>query len=132
MTTSAISGQAITLSIGGDLIAGSRNFTLTLNQGTIDTTSRDDAFQGAYLAGRRDVTIDIEALYVYSDIAKKILQTQANTGSPSISAIITMPDGATYTASVIVTSFALAMPAEDAVTYTASLQVTGALTISAS
>jgi predicted secreted protein len=49
-----------------------------------------------------------------------------------VSAVITMPDGATLTGTVLVTSFSLAMPAEDAVTYTCSLQGTGALTISAS
>lgn len=132
MTTAAISGQALTLSIGGDLLAGSRNFSISFSQATIDTTSRDDAFQGAYIAGRRDITIDVDALYVYSDVAKKILLTNVNSGSPAISAVLTMPDGATFTGSVIVTSLALAAPAEDAVTYTASLQVNGALTISAS
>ena len=132
MTTGAVSGQSITLSIGGDLLAGSKNFTLSLNQATIDVTSRDDAFQAAFLAGRRDWTVDIDALYVHSDVAKKILLTNANTGAPSISAILTTADGATFTGSVIVTSLALAMPDEDAFTYTCSLQGTGALTISAS
>ena len=132
MTTAAVSGQSITLSIGGDLLAGSKAFTLSLSQATIDLTSRDDALQGAYIAGRRDWNIDIDALYVYSDVAKKILLTNANTGSPSISAILTTADAATFTGSVIVTSLSLAMPDEDAFTYTCSLQGTGALTISAS
>lgn len=133
MTTNAISGNLITLSIGGDLIAGSTNFTLSANKATIDVTSRDDTFQAAFLNGRRDWTIDVEALYVYTDIAKKILMTEALTGSPaSISAVITMPDGATFTGTVLCTSFSLNMPAEDAVTYSASFQGTGALTVSAS
>jgi predicted secreted protein len=133
MTTGAITGNLITLSIGGDAVAGSTSFSLSLNKATVDVTSRDDAFQTAFLNGRRDWTIDIDALYVYTDVAKKILWTEANSGAPaSVSAVITMPDGATLTGTVLVTSFSLAMPAEDAVTYTCSLQGTGALTISAS
>jgi predicted secreted protein len=133
MTTAAITGQAISLTIGGDAVAGSTSFSLSLNKATVDVTSRDDAFQAAFLNGRRDWTIDIDALYVYTDVAKKILWTEANSGTPaSVSAVITMPDGATLTGTVLVTSFSLAMPAEDAVTYTCSLQGTGALTISAS
>jgi predicted secreted protein len=126
------------LSAGGDLLAGSKNYSISWAQATIDVTSRDDAFQGAYLAGRRDWTIDIDALYVYTDVAKKVLLSNANAGlagaTPStvITVIITTAAAVTYTGTANVTSFALAMPAEDAVTYTCSLQGTGALTMSAS
>jgi predicted secreted protein len=133
MTTAAITGNGITLSIGGDLIAGSTSFSLSANKATVDVTSRDDSFQAAFLNGRRDWTLDVDALYVYTDVAKKILMTEVLTGSPaSISAVLTMPDGATLTGTVLCTSFSLSMPAEDAVTYTASFQGTGALTVSAS
>jgi predicted secreted protein len=54
MTTAAITGQAISLTIGGDAVAGSTSFSLSLNKATVDVTSRDDAFQTAFLNGRRD------------------------------------------------------------------------------
>lgn len=138
MTTGAVSGQSITLSVDGDLLAGSKNYSLSFNQATIDVTSRDDTFQAAMLAGRRDWTIDIDALYVYTDVAKKFLTMNVNQGlagattDASVAVIITTAAAVTYTGAAIVTSFALAMPAEDAVTYTCSLQGTGALTMSAS
>jgi predicted secreted protein len=134
MTTSAITGQALTLSIGGKAIAGSTNFTLVLNEATIDITSRDDNFQTALLAGKRDWALDVDALYVYTDVAKKILLTAANSGAPAITAILTMPspDTTVFTGSVLVTSFNLAAPAESGVTYKCAMKGTGALTISAS
>ena len=138
MTTSAVSGQSITLSVDGGLLAGSKNYSISWSQAGIDVTSRDDAFQGANLAGRRDWTIDIDALYVYTDDAKKLLLLNVNQGlagataDATVTVIITTAAAVTYTGTAIVTSFALAMPAEDAVTYTCSLQGTGALTMSAS
>jgi predicted secreted protein len=135
MTTAAITGQALSLSIGNDVVAGSTAFSISFNQATVDVTSKDDAFQAAFLPGRRDWTIDVDAIYVYTDVAKKILMTAVNAGTlQPITCVFSFasPDTATYTGSCIVTSFALAMPSEDAVTFTCSLQGTGALTISAS
>jgi predicted secreted protein len=139
MTTGAISGQSITLYSEGCLIAGSKNFSISFSQAMIDVTSREDAFQNAVIAGRRDWKIDIDALYVYTNVGKKVLLANVNAGlagatpSTSLACVITMvsPDG-TFTGEAFVTSFALALPAEDAVTYTCSLQGTGVLTLSVS
>ena len=133
MTTNAISGQGISLYIGGDLVAGSKAFAISFSEATIDVTSRDDAFQGAFLPGRRDWKLDIDALYVYTDVAKKIMLTGVNSGTlQPVTVLLTMPDGATFAGSATITSLALAMPDESVVTYKASLQGTGALTISVS
>jgi len=138
MTTGAVSGQSITLSAGGDLLAGSKNYSISWGAAMIDITSRDDAFQGAFLPGRRDWKIDIDALYVYTDVAKKLFLSNVNAGLAgatavtAVTVIITTAAAVTYTGTAHVTSFALAMPAEDAVTYTCSLQGTGVLTMSAS
>ena len=75
MTTGAISGQALTLSIGGKLIAGSKNFAVSFSQATINTTSRDDAFTASFLAGHREWTIDIDAK-TPQEAAKKALKIQ--------------------------------------------------------
>lgn len=138
MTTGAVTGQGIVLTCNGDAIAGSTNYTLTFNQGSVDVTSRDDAFQSAYLKGRRDWTIDIDALYVYTDVGTKVLINQANAGLAgattvaAITVILTTAASVTYTGTANVTSFAMNMPAEEGVTYTCSLQGTGVLTMSAS
>ena len=132
MTTNAISGQAITITVGGASVAGSTSFTLSFAQATIDVTSRDDNFQAAFIPGKRDAKIDIDALYVYSNVGKKVLQQAAAAGGAASTFVMTMPDGCTYTGSGIITAFALTMPAEAAVVYKASIQVTGTLTISVS
>lgn len=133
MTTNAVTGNGMTLSVGGDALAGSRSFTVSWSQATVDVTSRDDNFQGQYLAGRRDVTIDIDALYVYTDIAKKVIFDHIDHGTPAtVAVVVTMPDAATFTGVGIVTAFSLVGPSEDALTYTASIQITEGLAVSAS
>ena len=133
MTTNAVVGLAMTVSVGGSAVAGSTSFVVTWSQKTDDLTTRDDAFQAQYIATRRDVKIDIDALYIYTNIAKKILLAAINagTGNP-LAIVVTMPDGCTYTGNAIPTSFALTGPAETALTAKVSLQVTGALAISVS
>ena len=133
MTTNAVSGQSMTLSVAGSAVAGSKSFTVSWSVATIDLTTRDDAFQFSGIAGRRGVKIDIAALYIYTNVAKKALMAAVNagTGQP-LSIIVSMPDGCTYTATAICTAFSIVGPDEGALTATASLQVTGSLTISVS
>lgn len=129
----AVSGQNMTLTVEGDVLAGARSFTLSFSQATIDVTSADSGREGEYLAGRRDYTIDVDALYIYDDVGKKVLQDHIVSGSPStVTCIITMPDGNTYTGEGIVTALTYTGPFEDALTATATIQITGGLTASSS
>lgn len=133
MTTGAVTGLNMTLSCEGDVLGGQRSVSVNFAQGTIDVSSRDSARWGEYLAGRRDWTIDFEALYIYDDVAKRVLQNHFTAGSPAtISIIVTMPDGITYTGEAILTSLNFNGPFEDALTASGSLQGTDALTPSAS
>jgi len=129
----AVSGENMTLSVEGDVLAAARTVTISFSQATIDATSADSGRNGEYLAGRRDVTIDVDALYIYDDVAKKVLQAHFTEGSPStLTCVVTMPDGNTYTGEGILTSLVFTGPYEDALTATASIQITGGITASSS
>lgn len=133
MTTSSVSGQGMTLTCEGDVLGGARSVTLSWAQATIDTTSADSSWWGEYIPGRRDVTIDVDALYIYTDIAKKVLQNHVCNQLPvTITCIVTMPDGATFTGEGIVTSLVYTGPHEDALTAAATIQITDGLTCSTS
>jgi predicted secreted protein len=123
----------MTLSVEGDVLGGARNVTINFNQETIDATSRDSSRWGEYLVGRRTWTIDFEALYIYTDVAKRALLNHINAASPAdLDVIVTMPDGITYTGKALLTSFQLNGPFEDALVASGSLQGTDALTASSS
>jgi predicted secreted protein len=133
MTTGAVTGLNMTLSVGGDILGGQRSVSVNFAQATIDVTSRDSSRKGEYLAGRRDVTIDFDALYIYTDIAKKVLVNHFTSASPAtLTCIVTMPDGITYTGTGNLTSFTLNGPFEDALTASGSIQITDGITASAS
>jgi len=133
MTTDAVSGANMTLTAEGDVLAGARTITLSFSQATIDATSADSSRAGEYLVGRRDYTIDVDALYIYNDVAKKVLQNHICNASPAqVTCIVTMPDGATYTGEGIVTSLVYTGPYEDSLTATASITITDGLTCSTS
>jgi predicted secreted protein len=123
----------MTLSCEGDILGGARSVALNFAQETIDVTSRDSSKWGEFLASRRTWTIDFDALSIYTDIAKKVLVNHYTAGSPAtITVIVTMPDGITYTGEAILTSFTFNGPFEDALTATGTLQGTDALVASAS
>lgn len=133
MTTNAVSGRTSTLSVEGDVIAGFRNFTLSFSRATEDATSADSDRWDELLAGRRSVAIDIDVLYVYTDIAQKVLDEHAFENTPAtVTVILTMPDGRTYTGEAIVTSLTYNIPAEDVITAAATLQITDGLTTTTS
>jgi predicted secreted protein len=133
MTTNSVSGHSMTLTCEGDVLGGARGVTLSFSQGTIDVTSADSSWWGEYISGRRDATIDVDALYIYNDVAKKVLQNHMCNQSPAtITCIVTMPDAATFTGEGIVTSLVYTGPHEDALTAAASIQITDGLTCSTS
>jgi len=133
MTTAATSGQTMTLTIEGAALGESRSFAIHFSQGEIDATSRDSARWGEFLVGRREWTIDFEGLYIYNNVAKKVLQSHFTAALPTaLTVILMMPDTATFTGECHLTSMDYDGPAEDAVTISGSLKGTGALTASVS
>ena len=128
--TLGVSGILCTLSIEGALLAENQGFTFTGNQGTIDLTNRDSNWWAEFLPGIRDWEISGDGLYIYTDLAKKKLQTHYFTRTPAtLTCILTLADGAaTFTGECILTNFTLPAPPHDKAGYTFTLKGTGALT----
>lgn len=128
MTTSAVTGKNMTLSIEGDLVGEAQSFALHFSQSTIDVTSKDSDDWGDFLAGRKEWTIDFSGLYIYSDVAQKALVNHFVESTPTaLTVIVTMPDGATFTGEAVLESMDFEGPAEEALTISGSLKGQGAL-----
>ena len=129
MTTSAVIGKNMSLSIQGDLMAEARSFTLHLGQSLVDVTSKDSDSWGDFLVSRKEWTISFNGLYVYTDDALKFLICHLIDGTPAtLTVIITMPETiTTFYGSAVLESMDLEGPAEEALTYSGSLKGQGAL-----
>jgi len=133
MPSNAVKGKNMTMTIEGDAIGESQDFTLRFAISQIDVTSRDSSSWGDYLTGRKEWSIDFSGLYIYNDIAQKVFRNHVINDSPSdIDVVITMPDSATFTGTAILTSFEYAAPHEGALTISGTLQGRGALSPSVS
>jgi predicted secreted protein len=133
MTTGAVTGANCTLACEGDILGGQLNLSLDVTQEAIDASSRDSSRWGESLPGTKKWSISLDAVYIYNDVAKKVIQDHILTGSPAtISVIITMPDSATYTGECMVSAFNLAAPYNDMLKMTATLDGTDALLASVS
>jgi len=133
MTTGATTGATCTLACEGDILGGQRDLALNVAQEMIDASSRDSSRWGESLPGTKKWTITLSALFIYNDVAKKVIQDHILTGSPAtISVIITTPDGSTYTGECIVSSFDIAAPYNDVMMMSATLEGSDALLASVS
>lgn len=133
MSTGVVSGLASIFTVEGAAIGAARNYTLTINQATIDATSDDDARWADNIVGRRDWGIDIDAMYVDTDAAQKYLEEHLTAANPAaVTIIFTTPSSRTYSGTGIVTSVSLTSNYEDAVTYSISIVGDGAITTSTS
>jgi TP901-1 family phage major tail protein len=128
MTTAAVIGKNMTLSIDGDLMAEAQSFALHFSQSTVDVTSKDSDSWGDFLTGRKEWTIDFSGMYIYNDLAQKALSRHLISGTPAyVVVIITMPDAGTFTGNAVLESMDYEGPAEEALTISGSLKGKGAL-----
>lgn len=104
-----------------------------MNQATIDSTSDDTSRWETALVGLRGWTVDMDCLYIYDDSAQIYLEEHLVAANPtSITLVLTMPDGRTYSGTGLVTAFNITSPHEDVITASISIKGTGALTTSTS
>lgn len=133
MASSGVSGYSFSLTIEGDALGGSRNFTLNLGQGVIDTTARDSSQWRELLAGTREWSIDFDGLYVYNDLAKKYLLNHWSTQTPAtLTIVLTDANSVTYTGECYIESLTVTAPYEDAAAFSGTLRGTSSLALSAS
>lgn len=132
MSSSAAEGRACTLTLEGDALAESRDFSLSMTQADYDKTSRDSNRVGEYGVARRDWSVTGAGLYIASDVAKKCLVNHWSSASPAAITVLITIGSQTFTGEAIVTDLSVDMPYEDAVGWSFTLKGTGALTVSAS
>lgn len=134
MSTAGKSAILMTLSIEGNALAESRDFTLSQGQEEIDLTNRDSAWWKESIPGLRDWTISGGGLYIYNDPARQLLDWHWHDRTPSfLTIIITMADGTiTKTGEAFVTNITYPGPHAGAAEISFTLRGTHALTISAS
>lgn len=133
MTTDAVSGLTVVLTVDGAAVGATRDYTFTINQAVIDTTSDDAARWETLLASRRDWSMDIGCLYIYNDAAQVYIEEHLTEANPtSIALIWTLPDGRTFTGTALVTSYAITRAYEEVITMSVSLKGTGPIVTSTS
>lgn len=94
MATSGLSGKLMTLSVEGQAVAESRDFTLHEGQDEIDLTSRDSSWWKESKPGLREWTISGGGLHIYNDPAQQLLDWHYHDRSPAtLTVIITLADG---------------------------------------
>ncbi len=130
--SSAIRGDAVTLTMGGDLIGESKEFSIALDVAEIDVSSRDSSRWSESLVGRRSWTITGSGLYIAADVAKKIMVDHYTDLAPTNITVILTIGSQTFTGTALLSSLQISASHEGAVEYSFTLKGTGALTISAS
>ena len=132
--TQGVSGSLCTLSIEGSLLAESENFSIVMNQETIDLTNRDSSWWREFISGLRDWEISGDGLYIYNDTAKQKLQLHYTGRSPAtLTCILTLSDGTIpMTGECILTNLTYPAPHADKATISFTLKGAGALSPSAS
>ena len=134
MPSSGVTGSLCTLSIEGQALAESREFTLSQGQQEIDLTNRDSSWWQESTPGIRDWTISGSGLYIYNDAAAQLLDWHWHDRTPSfLTIIITMSDGTvTKTGECYVTNITKPGVHDAEATVTFTLRGTHELDISAS
>lgn len=134
MPTSGVTGVLMTLSIEGQALAESQDFSLSQNQEEVDLTNRDSAWWKESTPGQRDWEISGGGLYIYNDAARQLLDWHWHDRTPSfLTIIVTMADGSvTKTGEAYITNITYEGPFAGAAAISFSIRGTHALTISAS
>ncbi|MCD6177553.1 MAG: hypothetical protein J7K29_06925 [Candidatus Cloacimonetes bacterium] len=133
MATNVVRADKVLLKYSGTAIGAQRGATLTINSDTIETTAKEDAW-ATFVTGKRNWTIDCDALVVLTDAGRTALETAAKDGT-TIDVVLELTDDAetpnttTYTGTAIVTSYQITASMGDVATYSVSLQGIGELTI---
>ena len=123
-----ISSQALTLTWATISVTGLGTVTINTNQNMIDTT---DVATGAstFITGNRNTTATIDMFYDQGVTGMANIETAANTGAASATALITLASNMSYSGSAFVTSFAITGSINETLRASITLQFTGAITI---
>ena len=128
MTTYAVSGSPSVCTILSDVFSGSTNYTLNLGQGVIDSSSDDSARWGEIIAGQRNWTIEIEGLYIYTDLAQIYLEQHLTDEEPERVVLAFTPvDEKVFQGNGLVATIYCVSSFEDAIKINVDIRGTGLL-----
>jgi hypothetical protein len=135
MATSAIAGFNARVSISVDggtsyqVIGEARDATLSISQNEIEATSFDSNGWMEYIPGMKEWSVDIEALYVPTNVAQENLYEALVEGTTLKIKLLpkTGTGNAGYTGDVFVTSWEINPTPDDAVSVSVSFRGTGEL-----
>jgi len=128
VTTYAVSGSPSVCTILSDVFSGSTNYTLNLGQGVIDSSSDDSARWGEIIAGQRNWTIEIEGLYIYTDLAQIYLEQHLTDEEPERVVLAFTPvDEKVFQGNGLVATIYCVSSFEDAIKINVDIRGTGLL-----
>lgn len=132
--TAGVLGYGAVLTVNGAAVAENQNFSLSLARDMVDMTNRDSTYWRQILPAIRNFTISGDGLYIYNNLAKKILVNHYSTASPAtLTVIFTFADGAvTATAEMYLSRLDFPSPHAGPATITFTLEGTDGLELSAS
>lgn len=123
-------GTNIAITLGGTAIANATECSVSLNQETIEVTTKDSSGNRELIPGLKSGSMSVSGLQEVSGAnGIKALTSTFNTGA-AVNLVFdqTATDGETFSASGILTSLEMSGGTEDAPTYSASFELTGAIT----
>lgn len=135
MATSAIAGFNARVSISADggtsyqVIGEARDATLSISQNEIEATSFDSAGWSEYIPGLKEWSVDIEALYIPTNVAQEnLFDALVNGTTLKIKLLPKTGSGNTgYEGDVFVSSWEINPTPDDAVSVSVSFRGTGLL-----
>lgn len=132
--SAGIEGVLAALTINGAACAESQNFSLRLGQALVDLTNRDSAYWRQLVSSTREWSISGDGLYIYNNVAKKVLVAHWSTRIPAeLDVILTLADGTiTVSGKALLESLEFPAPHAGPATITFTLQGIDVLTISES
>jgi len=123
-------GTNVAITLGGTAIANATECSVSLNQETIDITTKDSSGNRELIPGLKSGSMSCNGLQeVSGSNGIKALTATFDTGA-AVTLVFThtISGGQTFTASGILTSLEMSGGTEDAPTYSASFELSGAIT----
>jgi TP901-1 family phage major tail protein len=127
-------GTNVALSVGGTVIGQATECSLTLNQETIDVTTKDSSGNRELIGGMKSGSMSVSGLIDVSAATTGALTLVAQWETGGSVAVVfdhAATGGKTFTGSGIITSLEQSGGTEDAPTFSASIELTGAITVAA-
>jgi len=111
-----------------DAVTGEDDMSVTIDNKTIDVSSKDDPLWDRFLAGTGTATISASGKLVAADTGLNALRTAALAKSTLTWELKSFNGSNQYSGSGLITSFGESASNGDVIKWTVSVQVTGAVT----